>query len=66
MWCEIMYSNVLYFIHSGVRLSPLGTTAATRLLYQLQMTDDGDCGAVGGNEDLRANRSTAPAPLYPS
>jgi hypothetical protein len=41
-----------------VRLSPLGTTATTGLLYQLQMTDDGDCGAIGGMKIGRENRST--------
>jgi hypothetical protein len=37
-----------FFILSGVRLSPLGTAATTGLLYQPQMIDDGDCGAIGG------------------
>jgi hypothetical protein len=32
----------------GVRLSPLGTAATTSLLYQPQVIDDGDCGAIGG------------------
>jgi hypothetical protein len=36
------------FILSGVRLSPLGTAATTGLLYQPQMIDDGDCGAICG------------------
>jgi hypothetical protein len=31
-----------------VGLSPLGTAAITNLLYQPQMIDDGDCGAIGG------------------
>jgi hypothetical protein len=33
------------------RLSPLGTAAITGLLYQPQMTYDGDCGAIWWNED---------------
>jgi hypothetical protein len=33
-------------IISGVRLSPLGTAATIGLLYQPQMIDDGDCGAI--------------------
>jgi hypothetical protein len=56
-------------ILSGVRLSPLGTAATTGLLYQHQMIDDGDCGAVGGIEIGRGNRSTrrkpAQVPLCP-
>jgi hypothetical protein len=32
----------------GVRLSPLGTAAATDLLYQPRIIDDGDCGAGSG------------------
>jgi hypothetical protein len=41
----------------------------TGLLYQPQMTDDCDCGAVGGMKIDRGNRSTrrkpAPVPLCP-
>jgi hypothetical protein len=52
-----------------VRLSPLGTAATTGLVYQPQMIDDGDCGAIGGMKIGRGNRSTrrkpAPAPLCP-
>jgi hypothetical protein len=45
----MLHSALLYFIIlSGVRLSPLGTAATTGLLYQPQMIDDGDCGAIGG------------------
>jgi hypothetical protein len=55
-------------ILSGVRLSPLGTAATTGLPYQPQMTDDGDCGEIGGMKIDRGNRSTrrkpAPVPLY--
>jgi hypothetical protein len=39
--------DILSFL-SGLRLSPLGTAATTDLLYQPQMIDDGDCGAIGG------------------
>jgi hypothetical protein len=35
-------------ILSGARLSPLGTAATTGLLYQPQMINDSDCGAIGG------------------
>jgi hypothetical protein len=53
-----------------VRVSPLGTVATTGLLYQLQMTDDGDCGATGGMKIGRRNQSTqrkpAPVPLRPT
>jgi hypothetical protein len=58
-----------FFILSGVRLSPLGTAATTGPLYQPQMIDDVDCGAIGGMKIDRGNRSTrrkpAPAPLCP-
>jgi hypothetical protein len=54
---------------SGVRLSPFGTAATTGLLYQPQMIDDGDCGAICGMKIGRVNRSTrrkpAPMPLCP-
>jgi hypothetical protein len=59
----------IIIILSGVRLSPLVTAATTGLLYQPQMTDDGDCGANGGIKIDRGNRSTwrkpAPASLCP-
>jgi hypothetical protein len=44
-----MLHCVLYYIVilSEVRLSPLGIAASTGLLYQTQMIDDGDCGAIG-------------------
>jgi hypothetical protein len=52
-----------------MRLSPLGTTATIRLLYQPQMIDDGDCGAIGGMKIGRENRSSRrkpiPRPLFP-
>jgi hypothetical protein len=46
---ECNKSTIFYFliILNGVRLSPLGTAATTDLFYQPQMTDDGDCGAIG-------------------
>jgi hypothetical protein len=55
----------IIIILSGVRLSPLGTAATTGLLYQPQMIDDGDYGAVGGMKIGRGNRSTRrrPAPV---
>jgi hypothetical protein len=60
---------LFYFvIISEVRLSPLGTAATAGLLYQPQMIDDGDCGAIGGMRIGRGNRSTrkesASVPLY--
>jgi hypothetical protein len=60
---------IIIIILSGVRLSPLGTVATTGLLYQPQMIDDGDCGAIGGMKIGRRNRSIrrkpAPVPLCP-
>jgi hypothetical protein len=69
LWHIYIYSLLIYFfiILSGMRLSPLGTAATVGVLYQLQMIDDGDCGAIGGMKIGRGNRSTrrkpAPAPL---
>jgi hypothetical protein len=60
-------SATFFFILSGV--SPLGTADTTGLLYQPQMIDDDDCGAIGGMKIGRGNRRTrrkpAPAPLCP-
>jgi hypothetical protein len=60
---------LIFIILSGVRLSPLGTAVTTGLLYQPQMIDDGDCGAIGGMKIGRGNpgnrRKSAPAPLCP-
>jgi hypothetical protein len=50
--------NASIIILSGVRLSLLGTAATTGLLYQPQMIDDGDCGAIGGMKIGKENRST--------
>jgi hypothetical protein len=41
---DIALFLLFFIILIGVRLSPLGTTATTGLLYQPQMIDDGDCG----------------------
>jgi hypothetical protein len=61
--------TVNWALTSGIRLSPLGTAATSGLLYKPQMIDEGDCGAIGGMEIGRGNRSTrrkpAPAPLCP-
>jgi hypothetical protein len=58
-----MLVKVLLFITlSGVRLSPLCTAATTGLLYQLRMTDDGDCGAISGMKIGRGKRSTRRKP----
>jgi hypothetical protein len=43
--------------------SPLSTAATAGLLYQLQMIDDGDCGAAGGMKIGRGNRSTRRKPV---
>jgi hypothetical protein len=45
-------------VGSGVRLSPLGAAATTGLLYQPQMIDDGDYGAIVGIKIGRGNRRT--------
>jgi hypothetical protein len=48
-----------------VKLSPFGSAATTGLLYQSQIIDDGDCGAIGGMKIGRGSRSTRrkPAPV---
>jgi hypothetical protein len=53
---------VIFFILSGVRLTPLGTAVNTGLLYQPQMMDDGDCGAIGGMKIVRGNRRARSKP----
>jgi hypothetical protein len=57
---------VFSFSNCRVRLSPLGTAATSGLLYQPQMIDDGDCGAISGMKIGRGNctwRKPAPVPL---
>jgi hypothetical protein len=39
---------IIIIIISGVGPSPLGTAATSGLLYNPQMIDEGDCGAIGG------------------
>jgi hypothetical protein len=60
-----MHIKFFFIILSGVRLSPLGTAATTGLLYQPQMTDDGDCGATGGMKFSSTWRKPAPVPFGP-
>jgi hypothetical protein len=45
-----------------VRLSPLGTSATIGVLYQPQMIDDGNSGAIGEIKIGRRNRSTRRKP----
>jgi hypothetical protein len=47
---EKLRSSKYYFfiILSGVIRSPVGTAATIGLLYQSQMIDDSDYGAIGG------------------
>jgi hypothetical protein len=59
---EIRTENILniipvqFLVSLGrVRLSPLGTSATTALLYQPRVIDIGDCGAVGGTKIGRGN-----------
>jgi hypothetical protein len=54
---------IIIIILSGARLSPIGTAATIGLLYQPQMIDDGDCGAIGGMKIGRENRSTRRKPV---
>jgi hypothetical protein len=64
-----MFYFFIIIIVCEVRLSRLGTATTTGLLYQSQMIDDGDCGAIGGMKIGRVNRSTrrkpVPVPLCP-
>jgi hypothetical protein len=55
MELSILGSLSFFIIPSGVRLNQLGTVATTGLLYQPQMIDDGDCGAIGGMKIGRGN-----------
>jgi hypothetical protein len=49
---------IIIIIISGVGLSPLGTAATSGLIYKPQMTEEGDCGAIGGMKIGMGNRST--------
>jgi hypothetical protein len=42
----------------------LGTAVTTGLLYQPQMTGDGDRGEIGGMKICRGNRSTRRQPAH--
>jgi hypothetical protein len=64
---EMTIILVLFIIIlSGVRLSPLGTSAT---IWPIVPAPDDDCGAIGGMKIGRGNRRTrkkpAPAPLCP-
>jgi hypothetical protein len=61
---SLHYLLLLLFL-VGVRLSPLVTAAIIGLLYQPQMINDSDCGAISGMKSGRGNRSTRrnPAPV---
>jgi hypothetical protein len=50
-----VFFKPFFIILSGVRLSPLGITATTGLLYQPQMIDEDGCGAIGGMKIGRGN-----------
>jgi hypothetical protein len=67
VWFHEPSKVIFIIILSVVRLSPLGIAATTSLLYQSQMINDGDCGAIGGMKIGRENRSTrrkpTPVPL---
>jgi hypothetical protein len=66
----ICLTESIIIIISGMTLSPLGTAATIGLLYQTEIIDDGDCGAIDGMKIGRGKRSTrrkpAPVPLCPS
>jgi hypothetical protein len=46
---------IIIIILSGARMTPLGTAATIGLLYQPQIIDDGDYGAIGGMKIGRGN-----------
>jgi hypothetical protein len=51
-------SDCFIIILSGVRLSSLGNASTNDLLYQPQMIDSGNSGAIGGIKVCRGNTST--------
>jgi hypothetical protein len=59
---KMTFIIIIIIIISGMGLSPLGTAANIGLLYQPQMIDDGDCGAIGGMKIGKGNRSTRRKP----
>jgi hypothetical protein len=68
MVLQASYFYYYYYPYWGETEST-GTAATTGLLYQPQMIDDGDCGAIGGIKIGGGNRSTrrkpAPVPYCP-
>jgi hypothetical protein len=68
-WSIIIIIIIIIIIFSWVRLSPLCTEDTTGLLYQPQMIDDGDYGAISGMKIGRGNlsirRKPAQAPVCP-
>jgi hypothetical protein len=58
----IRVPDFFIIILSGVRLSPLGTAATIGLLYEPQIIDDGDCGAIVGMKSGKVKRSTQRKP----
>jgi hypothetical protein len=66
---KLIYINYFFIFVVGWGLSPLCTAAITGQLYQPQIMDDGHCGAIGGMNMGRGNRSTrirlASIPLPP-
>jgi hypothetical protein len=64
--CIFYFNRCIIFIVFLVGwdwVSPIGTAATIGLLYQPQMTDDGDYGATGGMKIGRGNRSTRRKPV---
>jgi hypothetical protein len=64
----LLLLSLFYYLWGGTK--SLGTAATSGLLYEPQMIDEDDCGAIGGMKIGRGNRSTrrkpAPAPLCPT
>jgi hypothetical protein len=53
--CRNINTFLFFIILSGVRLSPLGITPTSGLLYQPQVIDDSNYGATGGVKTGRGN-----------
>jgi hypothetical protein len=69
IFCDVtQYNHFIFILLVGWDYVP-NTVATSGLLYKPQMIDEDDCGAIGGMNIGRGNRSTrrkpAPAPLCP-
>jgi hypothetical protein len=47
---SLVYKSTIFYLFLWGRTKFLGTAATSGLLYKPQMTDEDDCGAIGGKQ----------------